>query len=134
MIQETTPFWALGFQSLENGPSIAQPDSAVGSWQLMTLKIERFRARVRLSGELRSEHLDHVEAELRKCGKSAVLDLAEVNLADVEGVRFLNRCEAKGVSVVHCSAYIREWMLRERAERKKSEAEVGEQKNEICRE
>jgi hypothetical protein len=100
----------------------------------MTLKIERFRARVRLSGELRSEHLDTVKAELRKCGKSAVLDLEEVNLADVEGVRFLNGCEAKGVSVVHCSAYIREWMLRERAERKKSEAEEGEQKNEICRE
>ena len=60
----------------------------------MTLKIERFRARVRLSGELRSEHLDQVKTELRKCGASAVLDLEEVNLADVEGVRFLNGCEA----------------------------------------
>ncbi len=80
----------------------------------MTLKIERFRARVRLSGELRSEHLAQVKNELRKCGKSAVLDLEEVILADVEGVRFLNRCEAKGASVVHCSPYIREWMSRER--------------------
>ena len=80
----------------------------------MTLKIERFRARVRLSGELRSEHLDQVKTELRKCGKSPVLDLEEVNLADVDGVRFLNRCEAKGVSVAHCSPYIREWMSRER--------------------
>jgi hypothetical protein len=80
----------------------------------MTLKIERFLARVRLSGELRSEHLAQVKNELRKCGKSAVLDLEEVNLADFEGVRFLNRCEAKGVSVVHCWPYIREWMSRER--------------------
>lgn len=80
----------------------------------MTLKIERFRARVRLSGELRSEHLDQVKTELRRCGKSAVLDLDEVNLADIEGVRFLNRCEAKGISVVNCSPYIREWMSRER--------------------
>ena len=80
----------------------------------MTLKIERFRARVRLSGELRSEHLDQVKTELRKCGASAVLDLEEVNLADVEGVRFLNACEATGTSVVHCSPYIREWMSRER--------------------
>ena len=83
----------------------------------MTLKIEHFRARVRLSGELRSEHLDQVKTELQKCGASAVLDLEEVNLADVEGVRFLNGCEAKGISVVHCSPYIREWMLRERSRR-----------------
>ena len=80
----------------------------------MTLKIERFRARIRLSGELRSEHLDHVKTELHKYGASAVLDLDEVNLTDVEGVRFLNACEAKGISVVHCSPYIREWMSRER--------------------
>ena len=80
----------------------------------MTLKIERFRAGVRLSGELRSEHLAQVKTELRKCGKSAVLDLTEVNLVDVEGVRFLNGCEAKGITLLHCSPYIREWMALER--------------------
>jgi hypothetical protein len=89
----------------------------------MTLKIERFRTRVRLSGELRSEHLDQVKTELRKCGASAILDLEEVNLADVEGVRFLNGCEAKGISVVHCSPYIKEWMSRERG-RAKTRAEA----------
>ena len=88
----------------------------------MTLKIERFRARVRLSGDLRSEHLDHVKTELQKCGASAVLDLEEVNLADVEGVRFLNTCESAGVSILHCSAYIREWMLQER-DRPKAQSE-----------
>jgi hypothetical protein len=40
-----------------------------------------------------------------------------VNLADVDGVRFLNGCEAKGISVVHCSPYIREWMIQERSRR-----------------
>jgi hypothetical protein len=89
----------------------------------MTLKIERFRAQVLLSGELRSEHLDQVKTELRKCGASAVLDLEEVNLADVEGVRFLNGCEAKGILVVHCSPYIKEWMSRER-DRAKTRAEA----------
>ena len=100
----------------------------------MTLMIKRFRERVRLSGELRSEYLDQVRTELRKCGKSAVLDLEEVNLADVEGVRFLNACEAKGISVVHCSPYIREWMLRERsrrdttgAKRKKGRSSSGDE-------
>jgi hypothetical protein len=78
------------------------------------LKIERFRARVRLSGELRARYLDQVKAELQQCGASAVLDLEEVNLADVESIRFLNVCEAEGISVVHCSPYIRKWMSRER--------------------
>jgi len=80
----------------------------------MTLKIERFQTRVRLSGELRSEHLDQVQAEIDCCGTWAVLDVEEVDLVDVEGVRFLNRCEAHGVLVLRCSAYIREWMWREK--------------------
>ena len=84
----------------------------------MTLKIERIRTRVRLSGDLRSEDLDQVRTELQKCGTSAVLDLEEVNLADVEGVCFLNACEANGISVVHCSPYIREWMSLERGRTK----------------
>ena len=79
------------------------------------LKIEQFRARVRLSGELRSEDLDQVKTELQKCGTSAVLDLEEVDLSDVDGVHFLNECEAQGISVVHCSPYIRQWMSRERS-------------------
>ena len=80
----------------------------------MTLKIERFPTGVRLSGDLRSEHLKQIKVELQTCGVSAVLDLEEVNLVDVDGVRFLNDCEAKGTPVVRCPAYVREWMLRER--------------------
>jgi hypothetical protein len=87
----------------------------------MTLKIERFQARVRLSGELRSEHLPDLRTELRNSGKAPVLDLEEVNLVDVEGVRFLNGCEAKGISVQHCSPYIREWMELERGRTKAPE-------------
>jgi hypothetical protein len=82
----------------------------------MTLKIERFRARVRLSGELRAQHLDQVNAEIDACGTSPVLDVEEVDLVDVESVRFLNACEADGVTVEHCSPYIKEWMFREREE------------------
>jgi len=82
----------------------------------MTLKIDRFRTRVRLSGELRSENLDQVKAEINCCGTSVVLDIEEVDLVDVESVRFLNECEANGVPVEHCSPYIKTWMFREREE------------------
>jgi hypothetical protein len=84
----------------------------------MTLKIERARARIRLSGEFRSEHVDQIKAEIELCESPAVLDLEELDLLDVEAVRFLNACEANGVSVLHCSPYIRKWMLRERNQTK----------------
>ncbi len=84
----------------------------------MTLKIERTSgkrgARIRLCGAFRSEHLDQVKAEIERGGPRVALDLEELDLVDVEGVRFLNTCEADGVSVLHCSPYIREWMSRER--------------------
>jgi hypothetical protein len=40
--------------------------------------------------------------------------LEEVDLVDVEGVRFLNARKAEGIPVLHCSPYIKEWMARER--------------------
>jgi hypothetical protein len=84
----------------------------------MTLKIERIsakrRTRIRLCGEFRSEHLDQVKAEIERGGPRVALDLEEVDLVDVEGVRLLNAWEAEGIPVLHCSPYIREWMFRER--------------------
>ena len=50
--------------------------------------------------------------------RGTVLDLDEVTLVDVEVVRFLGMCEAKGVELAHCSPYIREWVFREQAAEK----------------
>ncbi len=84
----------------------------------MTLRIERIpgkrRTRIRLSGAFRSEHVEQVKTEVERGGSQVALDLEEVDLVDVEGVRFLNACEAEGILVLNCSPYIREWMLRER--------------------
>ena len=84
----------------------------------MTLRIERIsgrrRTRIRLCGEFRTDHIDQVKAELRSGGPRVALDLDEVDLVDIESVRFLNACESAGVSILHCSPYIREWMLHER--------------------
>ena len=73
-------------------------------------------ARIRLSGQLRSEHLGQLKSEIQRGVPNVGLDLEEVDLVDVEGVRFLNACESAGVLILHCSPYIREWMVRERAE------------------
>jgi len=80
----------------------------------MTLRIESVIGRIRLSGEFRFEHLDQVKTEIERCQSPVVLDLEELDLIDLEGVRFLNACEAKGVSILHSSPYIREWMLQEK--------------------
>jgi hypothetical protein len=83
----------------------------------MTLKIERIvgkrKTRIRLSGQVRAEHLDQLKAEIERAGPRVALDL-EMDLVDIEGIRFLNACVADGISVLHCSPYIREWMFRER--------------------
>jgi pimeloyl-ACP methyl ester carboxylesterase len=83
----------------------------------MTLRIERIQRGFRLSGEFRVGQLDQVKAEIEHCESPVVLDLEELDLIDLEGVRFLNACEAKGISILHCSPYIREWMLQERGRR-----------------
>ena len=88
----------------------------------MTLKIRQVvgkrEIRICLSGQLRSEHLDQLQSELELRGPSITLDLEELDLVDIKGVRFLNACESAGVSILHCSPYIKEWMLQERGQPK----------------
>lgn len=93
----------------------------------MTLKIRQIAGkheiRICLSGQLRCEHLDQLKSEVERGGQQVALDLEEVDLVDIEGVRFLTSCESAGVSILHCSPYIREWMLQERGRAKKPECE-----------
>jgi hypothetical protein len=84
----------------------------------MTLKIKRIcekrGTRICLSGDLRCSHLADVRAEVEQVDQPATLDLDEVDVVDIEGVRLLNECQAGGIQVVNCSPYIREWMLQEK--------------------
>jgi hypothetical protein len=88
----------------------------------MTLKMERVSVRhgvrIWLSGELRNQQLDALRSEIEGGGPHVTLDLTELNLVDIDAVRFLNTCGARGVKVVNCSPYIREWMYRERNQEK----------------
>jgi len=78
----------------------------------------RHGARIRLSGELRNEQLDALRSEIEGGGPHVTLDLNELNLVDIDAVRFLNACCAQGVKVLNCSLYIREWMYLERKQKK----------------
>jgi anti-anti-sigma regulatory factor len=84
----------------------------------MTLKIEKYSdghgATIRLIGRMRAEHLEELEKQIRESGLSITLDLEEVTLVDVEIVRFLGVCEARGATLLNCSPYIRDWIGKER--------------------
>jgi len=91
----------------------------------MTLKIKKMKriarkreTRICLSGQLRSEEVGQVKAEVGRAGARVALDLGEVDLVDIDAVRFLNVCESAGVSILHCSPYVTEWMLQERSQAK----------------
>ena len=66
-----------------------------------------------MSGELRGSHLLDLRAEIEQVGRST-LDLDEVDVIDIDGIRFLNECKSLGIQLVNCSPYIREWMLQEK--------------------
>jgi len=55
-----------------------------------------------------------LKEQVEHAGSEVVIDLAEVELVDIEVVRFLNACQNEGAVVANSSPYIREWMLRER--------------------
>jgi anti-anti-sigma regulatory factor len=84
----------------------------------VTLKIEKYADRysttIRLIGRMRVEHLPELEKQIRESESKIVLDLEELNLVDVEAVRFLGICETQAVTLLNCSAYIRDWIGKER--------------------
>jgi hypothetical protein len=59
--------------------------------------------------------------ECEASDRSIVLDLKEVKLVDRDVVGFLASCEAKGIELANCPAYIREWIKKEGAQ-----AKIGE--------
>ncbi len=80
----------------------------------MTLKIERVTdpsgTIIRLIGRVQIEHLRELEAQIELSGPEVTLDLEQTSLIDVEAIRFLGECQARGVKIVRCSPYIRDWI------------------------
>jgi hypothetical protein len=86
----------------------------------MTLKIESAfdgkTATLRLCGRIEGDHLDAIQAEVRRYTPRLVFDLGEATLVDRDVVRFLAAQEVEGVELLECPRYIREWIARERCQ------------------
>jgi anti-anti-sigma regulatory factor len=85
------------------------------------LKIQRKsngQAVFTLSGRMDEEHIAELESLIKSeaSGYRIVLDLKDLTLAGHDVIRFLTRCETNGITLVNCAPYIREWILRQRAD------------------
>ncbi len=84
----------------------------------MTLRIEKVpdgpTTMIRLIGRIRAELLEELNAQIKGSATAVVLDLEEVSLVDVDVVRFLGACQAEGITLVHGSPYINDWIAQER--------------------
>jgi hypothetical protein len=83
----------------------------------VTLRIER-SARdgftvFALSGGISTEEVVGLKELFDTDYRTIILDLREMRLADRDSVKFLRDCEAHGMKLENCPAYVREWMDRE---------------------
>jgi len=80
------------------------------------LKIQRSMkagsVRFALSGRVDTEHVAELQRLIDEDAQrgAITLDLREVRLVDREAVDFLARCEANGVRLRYCPAYLRQWI------------------------
>jgi anti-anti-sigma regulatory factor len=74
----------------------------------------------RVSGQLTGENVAEMAALLAAEGKGRriVLDCTDLRSVDSEAVKFLEKWEADSIKLKNCGLYIREWIRRERLERK----------------
>jgi predicted metal-binding protein len=84
----------------------------------MTLRIERSTRQrftvFTLSGRMEAAQIPDLKELFDRDYRNIILDLGDVRLADRDAVRFLRGCEADGMKLENCPAYVREWMDREK--------------------
>jgi anti-anti-sigma regulatory factor len=77
----------------------------------------------KVSGQLTAENVAEMEALIAAEGKGKriVLDCTDLRSVDGEAVKFLEKSEADSIKLKNCGLYIREWIKRQRQERKSGE-------------
>lgn len=69
----------------------------------------------RLSGRIETKNIVELEALLgaETSGRRVHLDLSDLTLVDQNVISFLSHCEADGIELRNCPAYVREWIAQE---------------------
>ena len=73
----------------------------------------------KVSGQLSAENVAEMETLIAADkGRRIVLDCTDLRSVDGEAVKFLEKWDADSIKLKNCGLYIREWIRRERLERK----------------
>jgi anti-anti-sigma regulatory factor len=74
----------------------------------------------RISGQLTTENVAEMDALIaaETKGRRIVLDCTDLRSVDGEAVRFLEKWETDSIKLKNCGLYIREWIRKERQEKK----------------
>jgi hypothetical protein len=59
---------------------------------------------------MEAEHIAELKALFDRDCRDIILDLRDLRLAHRDAVRFLRSCEADGMKLENCPAYVREWI------------------------
>ena len=97
-------------------PRLVDPRWAIKQMLRIEKESDGCVSRLKLSGRIQSACIPRIRSAMNDGCTRIILDLGEVTLVDIAAVRFLISCENEGVEFVQCPPYVREWMLRERAE------------------
>jgi hypothetical protein len=65
---------------------------------------------------VRSDCIEELRHRIAAQVSRKVLDLAEVDLVDLQSVHFLRDCQDQNIELRNCAPYILEWIRRERVE------------------
>ena len=85
---------------------------------MLRIEIEMDGPRIvlRLIGRGRSDCIEELRQRVQNQASLMVLDLAEVDLIDLQSVHFLRDCQDQNIELRNCAPYILEWIRRERIE------------------
>jgi hypothetical protein len=94
---------------------------SLASGERTVLKIQRSsngQVVFTISGRIGEDNIGDLETLIRSESKvrPIVLDLKDVTIVNQDAVNFLERCEADGITLKNCPAYIREWITRQQHE------------------
>jgi hypothetical protein len=85
----------------------------------MTCRIERLSGKrsvvLRVGGRIEAEHIEMLREMLGKEKGEVAVDLEEVLIVDRNALGPLARFEQSGVELRNCPAYVREWIISQRA-------------------
>jgi hypothetical protein len=79
----------------------------------------RYESLIRLADSIRAQSGQIEEEDIAELGalisseakgRRIVLDLKNLTLVGQDAIAFLDRCEANGITLKNCPAYIREWI------------------------